>query len=660
MAEDTVNSYDIGKEIAIPSFVQNRADGVYVDLASLYAAGGGLEIFVERLFNIGYFFAGLEYSLFLKLLYDEQWLGLAREQTPLIRLADHIVRFAPERRQLYRMVKLSPDKLGAEYVFEPVHLEEEYQEAQYGDPGPDGVAPVIGYETKTREVTTRLDFDELVADLWLKGVKFGLLEPEIRTVISSRQTKRMLCAAHTSPAPSRDAEIIEVCKELHRDNSPRLLANGKADLSVYKNRFPYVKKDTRLLRKEARRLGKPGRKVNGEMIEADIPKDVDLNLMSSVGTAVQQATDGEFLVATMNGYVTIDTRTNSFSIAERIEAKDGISARTTGDLALAADEFVEHGEVQEGRTVRGKHLTFLGDVYGNVISEGGGVIIAGIAAGGRIESRGGNIKLGKRATRTRAQAPDGEVSVEQAESSTLIGRIVRIGHAVNCEIVADELHAEQVEGCVIAARQIRIINCGERRGTETSITMLVPDYSEFRQRTETLHKELAGAQAAVAARRDEFKVAKAEPEFAKFLALRAQIESGALKLSAAQQDSWQKLVSKHVDTIQRLRALSVEIAAQDKRIQEVAESIVAVNREQEALAQGISCTIERVTGHTVGQTMRTTGGIAEFMAMDGSRIRNSLLIMDVRKARVFSEEGGAIDWKYRGAPGTSSVMPEEN
>ncbi len=633
------------QEMAMPVFVYNRADGVFVDLPKLSVAEGGFERFIDRLFESGARFTGLDYELFLKLLYDEEWLMETIAKTPSLKVAESIVRFLPERQALYRKVKILPKDLRAEYMFEPVSLEESYKEPLYGDPE-NGEAPIIGYEDKKRDVPTKLDFDEMVADMWLKGVKFGLREEAIRKTIASGETVRLPVALHQDPTDSRDAEIIEVCADLHRDNSPRILANGRADLSVYKNRFPYVKQGTQLLKKIPRRLGKPGRKVTGEIIEPDMPKDLDLAKLSAAGTAIEQGKDGEYVVATMDGYVGIDAKLNSISITEKIETKEGISAKTTGDLALAADEFIEHGEVQEGRTVKGRHMTFLSDVFGNVIAEDGNIVISGNLSGGRVEAHRGNVKLGKRATRAMVIARDGELTAAQCESSTLIARVVHVEHAVNCEIVADELYADVVEGCIIAGKIVRIRSAGERRGTETLVTMVVPDGSLLREGISETKKALADAQAAVAAKAAELDALKTEPEFAKFLALHARIESGAIRLTAEQSGNWQKLVEKHSRSVQQLAMLKREADALAVAAREVEEMLASMEQEQQELGKDISCAIERVEGNTVGQTMRTVNGLDSLCAMSAIEIRNTLQTMDARKARVFYGDEGSIEWKF--------------
>lgn len=639
------------EEMGFPSFIYNRADGVFVDLPRLLAADGGLERFVDRLFGTGARFVGLDYDVFLKLLYDADWLVEMQSKVANLKLAGSIVRFAPERQALYRMVKMGEKDKRAEYMFEPVHFDESYQAPVYGAAGADGIAPIVGYEVMVREVATKLDFDEFVSDMWLKGVKFGLREDAIRKIIVSGDTIRLPIALQVDPTESRDAEIIEVCADLHRDNSPKLLANGKADLGVYKNRFPHVSKGTRLLKKVPRELGKPGHKVTGEPIEPAMPKDLDLHKLSSIGTAVEQTVDGEFIVATMDGFISIDSKSNSISITEKIETKDGISAKTTGDLALAVEEFIEHGEVQEGRTVKGRHMTFLADVFGNVISEGGNIVISGNASGGRLEAHEGNVTLGKRATRAVVIAREGEVTAAQCESSLLFGKVVRVEHAVNCEIIADEVYAEVVEGCVIAGKLVNIKSAGERRDKETLVTMLIPDCSGVEQRIAAMKNELQEAQAAIISKTSEIDALKAEPEFAKFLSLYARIGNGAVKLSDEQAHNWQKLVSKNAKPMQQMASLSREKSALVQLVKDIDERLAASVLEQGAMGNGVTCVIENIIGHAVGQTMRSANGIAVFNGMSGSAIRTMLHTMDGLKERLFIGDDGNIDWRFRESSG---------
>ncbi len=630
----------------LPGFVSRRPEGIIIDLPRLHAAGG-FELFVDRLFSGGMRFSGLDYAAFLKLLYDAEWLAAMQGKCAEAKIAAEISRFLPQRQALYRTVKLLEGGNRAEYVFEPASIEETYEEPVYGEPGEDGAPTVTGQVSKTRQVPTKLDFDEFVAAMWLKGVKFGIDADAVRQAIASGAPARIKIARYLEPTEGRDAEILEVYSGLHRDNSPKILRDGKADLRVFKNRFPQVAKGKRLLKKVPRVLGKQGYKVTGEVIEPKMPKDLDLYALASVGTSVEQAADGEYIASTLDGFIMIDEHSNRISVTEKIETKGGVSARGTGDLELSADEFVEHGEVDGGCTVKGKHMTFLSDVFGNVISQGGNIFIAGNVAGGRIESQGGNVTLSKHVSRATVRARDGEVTIHRCEHSTVIGKIVHIEHAVNCEIIADEVFADVVEGCMIAAEKIKIASSDERRGKETLVTMLIPDLSAFDQSIAASEKKIAEAQESSKAKKLEIELLKSDQEFAKYLALHERIKSGAIKLTEEQAGNWRKLVEKNAKVANQAAKIDAEISALDLSVKESGEEIACVMRDRDATGEGVSCVIDKIIGHTIGQTMKSTNGANIFNGMPGNDIRAILQKVDSNKARIFSEDSGSVGWKFK-------------
>jgi uncharacterized protein (DUF342 family) len=637
------------EQLMVPGFVVVRPEGVFILLSQL-RADDDFRLFVDRLFGNGMRFSELDYAAFLGLLYDADW--RAEKKGAEIRLASKIVPFQSQRRPLYRAVKVQQGGARAEYVFEPVSIEVSYEEPVYGEPDESGVAQIVRYETRTKQLPAKLDFDEFVADMWLKGVKFGIDEQAVRKAIAEGQPARMTVAHQIEPTEGSDAEIKEVCPDLHRDNSPKILASGKADLRVFKNRFPQMAKGTRLLKKIPRVLGKQGRKVTGEAIEPKLPKDLDLHALSSVGTRVEQLADGEYIVATLDGFLTLDTRSNTVSVTEKIENKGGISVKTTGDLALSVEQFVEHGEVQEGRVVEGRHMTFLSDVYGKIVSHGGDIRIDGSLSGGQADTLAGNVVLKGRASRAVVRARDGEVTAQFCESTTIIGSSVRIEHAVNCEIVADEVHAGTVEGCMIVAKNVRIASADERRGKETLVTMLIPDFSATDQFIAKLKKDIAEAQAGIADKQRQLEQLKSEQEFAKFLALAERIRSGAIKLTPEQEGNWRKLVAKHAKAVAQLQQLNSEIDALDKSLKDSEEELSYTERDREEMGKGVACVIDKVVGHTTGQTMRSSGGLEEFANLSGSDIRSILQKSDSTKSRIFSGDAGSIRWEFKAAAGS--------
>lgn len=530
--------------IPLPDCLVRQADGIFVDL-SLFPAAGGFDRDIDSLFSSGARFRGLDYRLLTGLLYDFDSIMDIHGIAVRVKLSEDVVPFRPERRALYKGVKVDGARQFAEYFFEPVAIEVVIEEPVYGESGADGVAPVIGSTRKKELQPTRLDLDEFIADMWGKGVRFGIDVEAVADVIARGATTRMDVAVQRNATEGSDAELEEACNVLHQDNAPKLLVNGKADLRKFQNRFPQITSGARLLKKIARVLGKPGIRVNGERIKPLLPEDnIDLFVMSGPGTHVETQEGEEYILASQDGFLSLDTESNIVSVTEMIENKGGISLKTTGDLSLSGNDFIEHGEVQEGRIVEGKNMTFRSDVYGDVVSQGGFILLEGNLSGGSAKSDGGDITSNGRVFNSVIEACTGQVTLNYAESCLILASSVVIDRAVNCDIVAENVQIARAEGCSIAGKNIQVNSSGACRSKETLISMIVPDLSASDAQMKQLSCAIDDCNTIIQAKELEVAQLKADPEFAKYLALAKQIRQGTIQLNAAQQDSWKKMTEK--------------------------------------------------------------------------------------------------------------------
>lgn len=144
------------------ALIVGREEGVWMRADG---APQRLRAAIGSLFLSGSFLAGLDYAVFLRMVYGgcsvEPGLPAAMPGTALVRVADAIVPFQPGRRGLYKSVKIVTG--AADYFFEPVFLETGAGEPQ----------------------AATLDFDEFVADLWVKGVRFGIDAAAVREAIAA-------------------------------------------------------------------------------------------------------------------------------------------------------------------------------------------------------------------------------------------------------------------------------------------------------------------------------------------------------------------------------------------------------------------------------------------------------------------------------------------
>jgi uncharacterized protein len=632
-------------EILLPDYLHRQHGGILANL-SLFPAGGGFAGYLDQLFGGGARFQGLDYGVLSGLLYDYDSVLDTHGIGAKLKLAEDVVAFPPLRRALYKAVKVDAESKRAEYLFEPVQIEVDVEVPVYGEPGVDGVAPVVGSARKKELQPAQLDIDEFVADMWLKGVRYGVAVEAVAEVIASGETVRIDIAHALEATEGCDAEIEEASDALRRDNSPKRLANGKADLRRFQNRFPQISRDSRLLKKKKRVLGKPGFKVSGMVIEPPVPLDFDLSALAGEGTRVENQGANEYIVASRDGFLSLDVVTNHIDVTEKIENKGGVSVKTTGDLSLEGDEFIEHGEVQEGRVVEGKNMTFRSDVYGDIVSQGGFILLEQNLSSGSAKSFGGDVTANSHAFNSIIEAWEGRVTVKYAESCLILGESVEIERAVNCEIIARNVQVGIAQGCAVAGKIIKISSSGSCRGKETIVSMLIPGLAKIDAQINQVNKAIVDCKNIIETKMQELVQIEADEEVVQYRSLETSIQQGSVKLNAEQQNNWQKMMVKFARTNRMMEKLKLEKQEQLTRIEAFQQELAYLLEAREKSGQGIHCEISEIAGDTLVRTMVACNGFVDFRKNSASELRIKLREQGFPQERVFLNDEGSLDWCY--------------
>ena len=628
-------------------------EGLLADLSRLDSSAS-FTLFVERVFSSGSCFSDLDYTRFLELLYGyppEKISAAANALTaagksPLIRFAADIVAFDPERRALYKTARIADSV--AEYVFEPVMLERMVVEPFFGE-GENGNPPAERQEMKTVSERTSLAFDEFVADMWSKGIRYGIDAAAVRGAIDSDAVGRVVVAKALEPVPGKDAEIQEQMEGLHRDDAPKELANGKVDLRQFKNHFPQVGKGARLLKKIPRTLGVPGRMVDGTRVEPPLPNDFDLAALAGLGTQLEHGSEGEFIVAGMNGFLRLDTQTNLIAVTEKIINQGGVSARTTGNLHLTCDEFEEHGEIQEKCIVEGKNITVYADVFGTVISSGGNIQLKQNLMGGAATNHDGDITIDGLVSGAVVYAKNGTVTINRAENSIIVGKHVTIESAAKCDISGDDVAVESSAGCAIAGKSVRLVTAGSRQERETVVSMLVPDLSGFDQESSAIRKKIEEVESAIIRKRREAEaeVAAAQGEAKSYLVLEAKLRKKEITLTPEQMANWQKLAARVAPGLKVLNKLNGEVQLLQTEKETYEGRRAALMQYKQDASAGISCSIRESHGDTLVRAMKTKPSAVLLADLEPKQLKAQLLSPSLPADRLLSGEGGPFEWRYR-------------
>ncbi|VXC03818.1 flagellar assembly protein A [Massilia sp. 9I] len=598
------------------SCIAREADGVYCDVAAL---GPTLLAAVESILLRNQYFVGLDYPVLIKALFGHgPDLPRSSRGETLVRLADDIQAFEPKRRALYRAVKIADGQ--AEYYFEPVFM----------------------IDAEGVEQPTRLDIDEFIADMWMKGIRFGVDVAAVTDAISSGATGRIVVARRLAPKPGQDASVVEVSNELHRSDAPRQLANGKLDLMSFQNRFPQVQRGVRLLRKLPRVQGEPGFDLSGIALAPEIPADLELNEWSGPGTVVDRIAEGEFVVAIQDGFLNVEG--NRLSVGDKIVSHDGVSAKTTGNLHLEGD-YEEFGEVQENRVVEGESITVHADVFGNVVSRGGVVRLNRNLMGGSARNADGPIIVAGVASGATIQSANGEVNLQRAENCTISGTRVTVVEALNCDIIADVVEVTQAEGCAIAAKRIAIECAAPRGHSEMRVFVLRPDCTRVDAAIGMIGERIAQFGQLIEQRRGAMAAVAAQPEVASYVKLAGRVRKGELVLTPEQQTAFKKLSAGAAPALKQMSTLSQEIKNIEAEQQSGTALLARLQAQRAEHSGAVSVAIGQVSGDV---TVRALNVEPDTAAAERSSVHN--LAPREIKARLRDASGAEL--LFAGSSGT--------
>jgi hypothetical protein len=550
--------------------IAKRPDGVYADPAVL---GTTLVAAIDSIFRGGHYLAGVDYPVFLKALFDHgPALPKAADGETRVRIADDILPFDPARRELYRAVKIG--KGYAEYYFEPVWLRDAAD--------PDGPG-----------LPAKLDVDEFVADMWGKGIRFGLELDAIRAAIVSNKADRVTVARRLEPVQGQDARIAEVSDDIHRNDAPRELANGRLDLNSFQNRFPQIQPGVRLLQKIPLTAGAQGFEMAGTPLPAKPGDDLDLGEYAGPGTKVEKGRDGEFLVSQQAGFLTVESSTSRISVGDKIVSRDGVSAKTTGNLQLTGD-YEEFGEVQEKRVIEGESITVHVDVFGVLASRGGKILLHANLVGGSAHNKKGDIRVFGVASGAILHADDGAIVLDRAENCVVSGARITIAHAVNCEVIGDEVNIGQAEGSAIAGRRVTIEFAVPRKQGEMLVYVLRPEGAKVEEIIAAIGARLAQFGELAARHKAQMETLTAHPEARRYLLLASRLRKNEISFTPEQARQFQRMVQ---DVAPVLKAIG-EVSARIKQLEADQEEGRKVLADLERQRQDASC-VSAVTVHQV-------------------------------------------------------------
>ncbi|NNM83386.1 MAG: DUF342 domain-containing protein [Burkholderiales bacterium] len=633
----------------IPVFIRDGDSGLAVDLEKMESPAEFFR-FAGGVFDAGLLFTGIDYAAFADLLSlsDE---GLQTRISDLaakgkkagIRFAAGIAPFAPERAALYRAPRFVSGS--AQYLFEVVTIEKTIEEPLFEE-GADGKLEIVGRQSRVVSEKTSLNFDEFVAAMWARGVRYGIDHQAVLDMIGQNRTGRIVIARPLAAKEGQDAALKEETDRLYRDNAPRQLSSGKVDLRHFRNRFPQIRKGEPLLRKVPRVPGTPGMDISGAVLEPKVPQDFDLEALSGPGTHVERNAKGEIIYSSMDGFLNIDLQTNRIAVEGKIVSYGGVSMKTTGDISLDGDHFEEHGEIQEKRVVEGKNITVHGDVYGKVVSSGGRIHLMQNLVGGSAINQEGDIEIGGFASSANLNAKTGCIQLARAENSLIVGDAVILEYAVNCTIAANRVEIGIAEGCAIAGKSIRVHQIGPRKDNQSTVSVVVPDLSSFDAEFSQMASRMAEIDSMLLEKQAKVKQITELQDVRNYLLVGGKLQRKEITLTDEQKAHWAKLGQKVAPLVKALSFLNAEVRSLSAEREGLVEKADLLEIEKEESARGICVSVGIATGETIVRKWMRPRDARPLVGMPERDLRVRLRDAGSPGDHLMSSSGRDLDWQF--------------
>lgn len=416
--------------------------------------------FVDEIFAKDYYFSGLDYQIFHNILYSDESL---KSKSKKIFLAKIISALPTEKKSLYDKFKIKDDS--AFYEFGPI--------------------PVKGPDNSNIEIT--LTFDELVAAAWTKHIRFGLHVESIKQKISNRFQGMSEIAKSTVSINGEDAKL-EYLTRIEKDLTPlEDLKTGSTDLKRYKCTFPQILdlNQNKIVRKIRATEGVCGHYLNGEVIPSNAGRDLNLNTLAGEGTVVIIENETEYIAANRIGYIIVNPKNGKISVTPEVQNHSPIGPET-GSLEIKADQFNQYDDILNGYSVKCNNIRVEeGNVNGEIISVKGRIEVKSNVNSGRLIAQDGIITVAGIVTMNAyLESLNGDIVLETAENSTLIGENISVQFCVNCNVVGENIKIVTSQSNKIVGLSVVIENseAASKTGENTEIIIPILELTDKRVR----------------------------------------------------------------------------------------------------------------------------------------------------------------------------------
>jgi hypothetical protein len=307
------------------------------------------------------------------------------------------------------------------------------------------------------------------------------------------------------------------------------------------------------------------------------------------GTVIENLRGGEFLVSAVEGFLSIDPGTKRISIGPKIISREGVSARTTGNLQLTG-EYEEFGDVQEQRLSKAATSPSTATCSAIINSRGGDIVLSPQPDGRQRHQRRRRHPRAGRGVGRRAADEKGRGVLARAESCIISGTQGgdrrgeqlrhhgrRSGHQGGRGLRHRRAQDRDQPAPVRASRTrcCCIRWCRTPPGSTRSSPSCSPRW-QHAQREANLRKA-------------EIDAITGQTEVRNYLTLATRVRKREITLTPEQEPLFHKMAAAVGPSLKAVAKISLAMKAAQVQQEQAQEEVDQVQRQKKAVMRGSSC-----------------------------------------------------------------------
>jgi hypothetical protein len=237
-------------------------------------------------------------------------------------------------------------------------------------------------------------------------------------------------------------------------------------------------------------------------------------------------------------------------------------------------------------------------VFGRLVSRGGNILLHANLVGGSAHNKHGDIRVLGMASGAVLQADDGAVVLERAENCVVSGSRITIAHAINCDVIGDEVNIGQSEGSAIAGRRVTVEFALPRKQDESLIYVLRPDGAKVEEVMSAVGARLAQVEQLAAQHKAQMDGLTAAPDARRYLMLASRLRKHEISFTPEQARQFQRMGQDVAPALKAIGEVSARIKQCEADLEQGRQLMAKLERQRSDAASISVVAVHLVQGDT--------------------------------------------------------------